>query len=140
MGPIRSPLGAMGAILVLLEGIAGASLFALDSDPNLRLAMVVTIIFVLVLITLTVLGVIIYFTVTNPGFLFNPADVGKLGETAQHRFLTTSRHTVVEQKPPEPVTSVSESSGRLSLMADTQDHPDDDSLPCENPLPPSRSS
>ena len=117
----------MGTILVLLEGIAGASLFALDSDPNLRLAMVVTIIVVLVLITLTVLGITIYFAITNPGFLFNPADVGQLSETAQQKFFSTPRPTVVEPEPSVLNLSVSEPFERLSLNPDTPDLPVDDS-------------
>ena len=120
MGPIRSPLGAIGTILVLLEGIAGATLFALDSDPYLRLAIVVTIIVVFGLVTLTVLGITIYFTITNPGFLFNPADVGQLGETAQRRFFSAQDDIVVRQGSiviPNP----SESSEQSSLMSDTPD-------------------
>ena len=94
MGPIRSPLGALGAILVLLEGIAGATLFALDSDPHLRLAIVVTIISVFALTALTVLGIVVYFAIAKPGFLFNPADVGQLDESAQQIFLSSSHDDV----------------------------------------------
>lgn len=83
--PIRSPLGALGAILVGLEGVAGATLFALDSDPHLRSIMAYTIIGGFILITSTVLILVCYFAKTNPGFLFNPADVGQLSESVQQR-------------------------------------------------------
>ena len=121
MGPIRSPLGAIGTILVLLEGIAGATLFALDSDPHLRLAIVVTIIVVFGLVTLTVLGITIYFTITNPGFLFNPADVGQLGETAQRRFFSAQDDIVFRQDSSVVVPNPPESSEQSSLMSDTPD-------------------
>ena len=75
MLPIRSPLGAVGAILVALEAIATASLFALESDPSLRTWMVAAMIFVFILVTVVILGVIVYFALRRPAYLFNPSDI-----------------------------------------------------------------
>ena len=77
MLPIRSPLGAIGAILVALEGIAGGSLYALDSGSGLQIAMVATMISVFAAVTLVVLGIIIYFAVRQPAYLFNPSDISE---------------------------------------------------------------
>lgn len=96
MGPIRSPLGALGAILVGMEGVAGATLFALGSDPHLRSVMVYTIIGGFIIITLATLALVAFFAKTNPGFLFNPADVGKLSEAAQQRFFRISEDMDLE--------------------------------------------
>ncbi len=87
MLPIRSPLGAIGALLIAMEGIAGATLFALASDPLwLRVAIVTVMMLVLLIVSAVVLWIIIYFAIKNPGFLFNPAEVAQLSESAQHRF------------------------------------------------------
>lgn len=127
MGPIRSPLGALGAILVLLEGIAGATLFALDSDPHLRLAIVVTIISVFALTTLTVLGIVVYFAIAKPGFLFNPADVGQLDEAAQQIFLSTSHDDVVVKADVSLVSTKADITVEPpSLMAQAHEQPGDD--------------
>jgi hypothetical protein len=77
MLPIRSPLGAIGAILVALEGIAGGSLFALDSGSGLQIAMVAAMISVFAAVTLVVLGIIVYFSVRQPAYLFNPSDISE---------------------------------------------------------------
>ena len=106
MVPIRSPLGAIGALLVALEGIAGATLFALDSDPLwLRVAIVAVMMFVLLMVAGVVLWVIIYFTIKNPGFLFNPAEVAQLSESAQQRFFP-SPAPVIRTDPGRVVASV----------------------------------
>ena len=69
--------------MVFMEGIAGATLFALDSDPLwLRVAIVTIMLLVFVSVTSVVLWVVIYFAVKNPGFLFNPAEVAQLSESA----------------------------------------------------------
>lgn len=83
MKPVRSPLGAIGALLVALEAIFGGALFALGADPWLRLAMVTTMIAVFVPAAIVVLWMVVYLTVKNPGFLFNPAEVAQLSEAVQ---------------------------------------------------------
>ena len=83
MGPVRSPLGAIGALLVALEAIFGGALFALDADPWLRLAMVTTMIVGFVPTAGVVLWMVVYLAVKNPGFLFNPAEVAQLSESVQ---------------------------------------------------------
>lgn len=83
MGPVRSPLGAIGALLVALEAIFGGALFALDTDPWLRLAMVTTMIVGFVPTAGVVLWMVVYLAVKNPGFLFNPAEVAQLSESVR---------------------------------------------------------
>lgn len=83
MKPVRSSLGAIGALLVALEAIFGGALFALGADPWLRLAMVTTMIAVFVPAAIVVLWMVVYLTVKNPGFLFNPAEVAQLSEAVQ---------------------------------------------------------
>ncbi|MEK7807423.1 MAG: hypothetical protein AAB528_06780 [Chloroflexota bacterium] len=82
MLPIRSPLGAIGAILVALEGVAGGSLFALDSGSVLQTAMVAAMIFAFVAVTVVVLCVYIYFAVRKPAYLFNPSDISESAHLA----------------------------------------------------------
>ena len=65
-GPIRSPLGAVGVLLAVLEGIAGGTLFALDSDPGLRIALVTAMIVVIAAVTAVILGLIIYVRSIRP--------------------------------------------------------------------------
>lgn len=77
MGPIRNPLGAIGAILVALEGVAGGSLVALESGSALQTWMVGSMIFVIVSVTHVVLGTIIYFAVSNSAYLFSPSDISE---------------------------------------------------------------
>ncbi len=77
MLPIRSPLGAIGAILVALEGVAAGALFALRSNPILQGWLVAAMIFVLVLVTLAILGVVVYFAICKPAYLFNPSDISE---------------------------------------------------------------
>ena len=103
--PIRSPLGAVGALLVALEAIAGGTLLALESDPGLRIALVVAMIAVLVAVTVVILGLIIHVAKTNPAYLFNPAEIGQLSAEAQIQFLTPQPPlTVSLVATPEPIT------------------------------------
>ena len=88
-----------------MEGIAGATLFALDSDPLwLRVAIVAVMLLVLLMVSGVVLWVIIYFTIKKPGFLFNPAEVAQLSESAQQRFFP-STDSVIRVAPGRFMTS-----------------------------------
>jgi hypothetical protein len=100
MLPIRSPLGAIGAILVALEGVAGGSLFALDPGSALQTAMVAAMIFVFVTVTLVVLGMIIYFAVRQPAYLFNPSDISESAHLTLYTGGLSPGRDV--QVPPEP--------------------------------------
>ena len=91
-------------MLVALEAIAGGSLFALDADPWLRMAIVATMLVVLVVVTGVVLGIAIYFTVKNPGFLFNPAEVAQLSEAAQQTFFPPANVIALETPLSFPIT------------------------------------
>jgi hypothetical protein len=99
MLPIRSPLGAIGAILVALEGVAGGSLFALDSSSVLQTAMVAAMILVFVAVTVVLLGVIIYFAVRQPAYLFNPSDISESAHLALYGGGASAGRYV--QVPPE---------------------------------------
>lgn len=72
---IKSPLGALGALMVLLEGIAAAALVPLQSQPDLQRILVFTIVATISVLTVMIVGLIVYFARTNPGLLFNPGDI-----------------------------------------------------------------
>lgn len=75
MIPIRSPLGALGALMVLLEGIAAAALVPLEGQPELQRMLVWLMIGVTSAITAVVIVVVLRFTFRNPGLLFSPRDI-----------------------------------------------------------------
>ena len=75
MGTIRSPLGALGALMVLLEAIAAAALIPLKSQPDLQTVVVVMMVASIGLITILVVGMIALFAWKRPGLLFNPRDI-----------------------------------------------------------------
>ena len=75
MGVIRSPLGALGALMVLLDAIAAGALFPLKDQPELQRYVVLLSIGSIGLITLLVCGLVIYFAIRRPGLLFSPTDI-----------------------------------------------------------------
>ena len=75
MSAIRSPLGALGALMALVQSVTAGALFAVRSNPLLQLMLVVQLIVVTSIITLLVISLIIYFTRKNPGLLFSPQDI-----------------------------------------------------------------
>ena len=95
---IRSPLGAIGAILVALEGVAGGSLVALESGSSLQAWMVAAMIFVFVAVTLVVLGIIIYFAVRKPAYLFSPSDISESAHSDLYTGSSTRRYIEVSPK------------------------------------------
>lgn len=122
MGPIRSPLGAIGVILVALEAVFGGTLLALDAAPALQTIMVLTMVTVFALVTLVVLWMVVYLTLKKPGFLFNPAEVAQLSESVQQVIYTPPR-------------------GRVSLRDEPSDSPSADSemdSTSDDATPPSR--
>ena len=98
---IRSPLGAIGAILVALEGVAGGSLVALESGSSLQAWMVAAMIFVFVAVTLVVLGIIIYFAVRKPAYLFSPSDISESAHSDLYTGSSTRRYIEVSEVSPK---------------------------------------
>ncbi len=72
---IRSPLGALGALMVLLQGIAAAALVPLESQPDLQRLLVWLMVGVTIAITSVVVIVVLWFTFRRPGLLFSPRDI-----------------------------------------------------------------
>lgn len=72
---IRSPLGALGALMVLLQGIAAASLVPLGSQPELQRLIVWMMVAATSAIALVLIIVVLWFTFRNPGLLFSPRDI-----------------------------------------------------------------
>ena len=72
---IRSPLGALGALMVLLQGIAAAALVPLESQPDLQRVIVWMMVVVTSAIVLVLVVVVLWFAFRNPGLLFNPKDI-----------------------------------------------------------------
>ena len=83
MGPIRSPLAALGALMVLLQGIAAAALVPLDSQPTLQGLLVYMMVSATGIITILVVTLVGCFAWKNPGLLFSPRDI----DPAIHRYL-----------------------------------------------------
>ena len=74
---IRSPLGAFGAILVLIQGIAAGALATVHSQPTLQLILVIIISVVTISFTGVVIWLILHIvqTLKNPALLFSPKDI-----------------------------------------------------------------
>lgn len=74
---IKSPLGALGAIVVLIQGIAAGALVAVQSQPTLQCILIYVISGVTVLFVLLVIWLIIHivWVIKNPALLFNPRDI-----------------------------------------------------------------
>ena len=118
---IRSPLGAIGAILVALEAVFGGTLFALDDSFWLRVAIVVTMIVVFVSVTAIVLWMVVYLTVKNPGFLFSPVEVAQLSESVQRNIYSMPNTDVSTDDSPSYVSGVADTpKPRPEPLADTQ--------------------
>ena len=71
---IRSPLSAIGAVIVLIQGICAGALFAVSSQ-TLQLILVVLIILVTLVFTGLVFWLIVHLVRLNPAYLFNPRDI-----------------------------------------------------------------
>lgn len=72
---IRSPLAALGALMVLLQGIAAAALIPVSSQPELQRVLVWMMVAVTSVIAGVVTVVVLWFTFKNPGLPFNPKDI-----------------------------------------------------------------
>ena len=75
MVSIRSPLGAMGALMVLLQSIAAAALLPLFSQPELQRILVWMMVAVTGALTLVVTIMVLYFTFWKPELLFSARDI-----------------------------------------------------------------
>lgn len=72
---VTSPLGALGAIVVLIQGIAAGALVAVRSDPILQRVLIITISIVTLLFALFVTWLVAYLAIRKPWYLFNPKDI-----------------------------------------------------------------
>ena len=75
MSSIRSPLGAVGALLVALEAVLAGSLFVLPPYSAQSWVVVITMVTIFVAVASVVLWMVVYLTVKKPGFLFSPAEI-----------------------------------------------------------------
>ena len=99
---IRSPLGALGALMVLLQGIATAALVPLQSQADLQRLIVWMMVGSISVITLGVVVVVLWFAFRNPGLLFNPRDISP----EVHLPLYSSGSRVPDVPPSVPQQSV----------------------------------
>ena len=97
MGVIRSPLGALGALMVLLDAIAAGALFPLKDQPELQRYVVFLLIGSIGLITLLVCGLVIYFAIRRPGLVFSPTDIDPAAH--MHLYGPGERPTAPSQLP-----------------------------------------
>jgi hypothetical protein len=72
---IHSPLGAVGALMVLLESVMTAALFALQEQPRLQEILVWLMVGTIGSVTLTVIVIVILIAIKNPGLLFSPREL-----------------------------------------------------------------
>jgi len=103
MGVIQSPLGAIGALMVLLESVVTASLFALRSQPHLQEIMVWLMVGTIGSITFSIIVIVVLFALKNPGLLFNPRD------------LHPSVHTALYGRGESPIPSANFPEGAIVL-------------------------
>ena len=96
MSLIRSPLGALGALLVSMQAISVGALVAVNSQPYLQIAIVVVMLLVVFAVAATVCFLVVLFALQRPGLLFNPQDIAQ----SVHRdlYLPISPGRVVEAK------------------------------------------
>ena len=80
--PIRSPLGALGGLMILLQGIAAAALVPLQSQPDLQLILVWMMVGVTVAITSVVVIVVLWFALKTRGYFLTL-------ETLTHKSMST---------------------------------------------------
>lgn len=107
MNTIRSPLGALGALLVLLQGISAGAIAVLQNQAILQFILVITMVIIAVVITGVVTFVVIRFTLRNPGLLFNPQDI----DPSVHKTLYASESgkisiTLIKESPQDTPDSV----------------------------------
>jgi hypothetical protein len=76
---IKSPLGAIGAVVVLVEAVAASALFAVESRFALQIALVAVIALVTLGFSAFVVWLIVYLVVVKkaPGLLFDPSSIDK---------------------------------------------------------------
>lgn len=72
---VRSPLGAIGAIVVLLQGISAGALLALRSQPVLQWVLVIMMVSMTTVITGVVVWMVVRFARSNPALLFPAQDI-----------------------------------------------------------------
>ena len=129
MIPVRSPLGAIGVILVALEAIFGSIVLFSDASPGLRAAMAAAMIAVLAVVTLVVLWMVVYLTLKNPGFLFNPAEVAKLSESVQRGIYAIPVDDIVIT---DETVDLTEAGADPPIAGETDESPDTDSIDADD--------
>lgn len=93
---VRSPLGALGAIVVLIQGIAAGALVAVRPDPTLQLILIIIISAVTVSVTVTVIWLVMYLARKNPAYLFNPKDIDPSAHPLIYRPITPTAQIKAE--------------------------------------------
>jgi hypothetical protein len=61
--------------MVLLQAIAGGTLFGLKSQPAVQQIVALMMVGSISAVTVLVVGLVAYFALTRPGLLFNPRDI-----------------------------------------------------------------
>ncbi len=99
---IRSPLGALGVVMVLVEGISVGALAAVRSNFVLQATLVSVISVVTFAIAALVIWIVKHFAKTNPALLFNPQDIS----LDVHKYIFPPPGSVsleiAEDKPSQP--------------------------------------
>lgn len=72
---IRSPLGALGALMVLMQAVSAGALVAVKDKFILQAVLVSVMSLALISITVIVGFLVVRFAIRSPGLLFNPQDI-----------------------------------------------------------------
>jgi hypothetical protein len=89
---IKSPLGAIGAIVVLIQAISAGALFAIRSQIALQWILVILIAIVTLAFTTLVIWLVVHLTHRDPAYLFNPQDI----DPSVHRAIYASQSDKIE--------------------------------------------
>ena len=118
MGVINSPLGALGALMILLEALAVGAIATLDNQPGLQELLVWTIIANISFITVCVVVLIAYVAFTDIALLFDPRS---FPESVQQRIYVGGRRDRTLIAPPQELVSI--------VTAEFTEHESTDSEP-----------
>ena len=61
--------------MVMLQAIAAGALIPTQSQPTLQAILVICIVIEVIAVSTVILGVIVYFAVKRPAYLFSPSDI-----------------------------------------------------------------
>jgi len=111
MTAIRSPLGALGAVMVFIEAIAAGALVAVRDNQMLQWMLGITIVVLAIGVTLFVCILIAWLAHRHPAWLFN---LSELDPAVQRQLILPAEGTLLE------VTRAPQDAPQLEVKSDEQ--------------------